>query len=77
MSLCHQQALLRVCSPPEKCYDIDLKNLNALQRYFLLTQQKSVGIMGEVHPEVLESFKLIYPASAFEIQLEAIIKNFI
>jgi phenylalanyl-tRNA synthetase beta chain len=29
-----------------------------------------VGRMGELHPEVLERFKLVHPAAVFEVQLE-------
>ena len=32
-----------------------------------------VGLMGEVHPQVLESFKLVQPASVFELSLEALV----
>jgi phenylalanyl-tRNA synthetase beta chain len=38
-------------------------------------QEMVIGIMGEVHPQVLESFKLVYPVSAFEIQLSPLVLN--
>ncbi len=34
-----------------------------------------MGIMGEVHPQVLENFKLVYPVSTFEIQLGPLINH--
>jgi phenylalanyl-tRNA synthetase beta subunit len=32
-------------------------------------QRRVVGLMGELHPEVLESFKLVQPAAFFEVEL--------
>ncbi len=32
-------------------------------------QEIVMGVLGEIHPQVLENFKLVYPVSAFEIQL--------
>ncbi len=37
-------------------------------------QEMEIGIVGEVHPQVLENFKLVYPVSAFEMTLEPIVK---
>jgi phenylalanyl-tRNA synthetase beta chain len=38
----------------------------------ILVEGKSVGFIGEVHPEVLEDWKIENPTSAFEIDLEKI-----
>ena len=35
----------------------------------------NVGVLGEVHPQVLESWKLENPVAAFEINIDAIIKG--
>ncbi|MEA2090365.1 MAG: phenylalanine--tRNA ligase subunit beta [Thermoproteota archaeon] len=37
-------------------------------------KNKNIGVLGEVHPEVLNNFELENPVSAFEIDLEEIIK---
>jgi phenylalanyl-tRNA synthetase beta subunit len=34
-----------------------------------------MGVLGEVHPQVLESWKLENPVAAFEINIDAIIKS--
>lgn len=36
---------------------------------WLFDGERRVGVLGEVHPEVLESFKLGYPVSLFELDL--------
>jgi len=33
-------------------------------------RQKKIGVLGEIHPEVLNNFELENPTSAFEIDLE-------
>ncbi|NOZ82226.1 MAG: phenylalanine--tRNA ligase subunit beta, partial [Euryarchaeota archaeon] len=33
---------------------------------------RRVGVLGEVHPEVLERFELEYPVAALEVELEAL-----
>ena len=38
----------------------------------LRLEGRSVGVLGEVHPEVLERFKLGYPVSLFELDLSSI-----
>jgi phenylalanyl-tRNA synthetase beta chain len=38
----------------------------------VIVNGKSVGVFGEVHPRVLESFGIIYPVVAFEIDLTQI-----
>jgi phenylalanyl-tRNA synthetase beta chain len=35
----------------------------------------NVGVLGEVHPQVLESWKLENPVAAFEINMQKIIKS--
>ena len=35
----------------------------------------NVGVLGEVHPQVLESWKLENPVAAFEINMHSIIKG--
>jgi phenylalanyl-tRNA synthetase beta chain len=35
---------------------------------------KRLGILGEIHPEVLNNFELENPTNAFEIDLEPLIK---
>jgi len=35
----------------------------------------NVGVLGEIHPQVLESWKLENPVAAFEINIHKIIKN--
>ena len=32
-------------------------------------ETRTIGVMGEIHPEVLTNFSLIYPVAAFEIDL--------
>jgi phenylalanyl-tRNA synthetase beta chain len=34
-----------------------------------------VGVVGEVHPEVLSSWKLENPVAAFEVNLQSILHN--
>jgi phenylalanyl-tRNA synthetase beta chain len=34
--------------------------------------EQAVGRMGELHPEVLESYKLVHPVAIFEVDLEAL-----
>jgi phenylalanyl-tRNA synthetase beta chain len=36
----------------------------------IILKRKEIGVLGEVHPEVLNNFELENPASAFEIDLE-------
>jgi phenylalanyl-tRNA synthetase beta chain len=40
----------------------------------VLSQQKAVGVLGEVHPEVLERWELGMPVAAFEINLRALVQ---
>jgi phenylalanyl-tRNA synthetase beta chain len=40
----------------------------------VLTQQQLVGVLGEVHPEVLEKWELGMPVAAFEINLGALVR---
>jgi phenylalanyl-tRNA synthetase beta chain len=35
--------------------------------------EEEVGVIGEIHPEVLENHKLVHPAAALELSLESII----
>jgi phenylalanyl-tRNA synthetase beta chain len=35
-------------------------------------KHKEIGVLGEIHPEVLNNFELENPTSAFEIDLEEI-----
>ena len=35
-----------------------------------VNEQRRIGLMGELHPEVLERFKLIQPVAIFEVNLE-------
>jgi phenylalanyl-tRNA synthetase beta chain len=35
-------------------------------------ERTPIGALGEIHPEVLESHKLIYPAAAFEVRLSSL-----
>ena len=37
-------------------------------------QRQRVGVAGEVHPAVLERFRLFHPAAAFELNLEALLQ---
>ncbi len=39
----------------------------------IVVKRKETGVLGEIHPEVLNSFELENPASAFEINLEALL----
>jgi phenylalanyl-tRNA synthetase beta chain len=36
----------------------------------ILLRRKELGMLGEIHPEVLNNFELENPASAFEIDFE-------
>jgi phenylalanyl-tRNA synthetase beta chain len=38
----------------------------------IILKRKEIGVLGEVHPEVLNNFELENPTSAFEIDLEAL-----
>jgi phenylalanyl-tRNA synthetase beta chain len=38
----------------------------------ILLKRKELGVLGEVHPEVLNNFELENPTSAFEIDIEEI-----
>jgi len=40
----------------------------------IIVENKEVGIIGEIHPKVLEAWKLENPVSAFEINLEEILR---
>jgi len=42
----------------------------------VLLNKAVVGVIGEVHPAVLENFSLETPASAFELDLELLFKKF-
>ena len=42
---------------------------------FVLLRGKQVGIIGEVHPEVLNSFELENPVAAFELNMEELMKQ--
>jgi phenylalanyl-tRNA synthetase beta chain len=35
---------------------------------------KNIGIIGEIHPRILENWKLEMPAAGFEIDLEELLK---
>ena len=35
----------------------------------------NVGVLGEIHPQVLEAWKLENPVAAFEININEIIRN--
>jgi phenylalanyl-tRNA synthetase beta chain len=35
-------------------------------------ERREVGLIGEVHPEVLERFKLVQPTALFELDLDAL-----
>lgn len=39
----------------------------------ILVKNKEIGVIGEIHPKVLETWKLENPVSAFEIELEEIL----
>jgi phenylalanyl-tRNA synthetase beta chain len=38
-------------------------------------QTLAVGVMGELHPEVLERYKLVHPAAVFEVDLDALVSR--
>lgn len=38
-------------------------------------KERSVGFMGEVHPLVLENFRIIHPVAAFEIDVETLLST--
>jgi phenylalanyl-tRNA synthetase beta chain len=40
----------------------------------VIVEKTDVGILGEIHPKVLESWKLENPAAAFELDMEKIVK---
>ena len=40
----------------------------------IIINNKDAGIMGEVHPEVLENFKIENPTAAFEVDIQILIK---
>jgi len=40
----------------------------------IIVENKEVGIIGEIHPKILEAWKLENPLSAFEINLEQILR---
>jgi phenylalanyl-tRNA synthetase beta chain len=40
-------------------------------------KRKNIGVLGELHPEVLNKFELENPTSAFEVDLEKIFKSHI
>jgi phenylalanyl-tRNA synthetase beta chain len=39
----------------------------------IIVNGKNVGVIGEIHPKVLEAWKLENPAAAFEINMEMLI----
>jgi len=39
------------------------------------TKNKQIGVLGEIHPEVLNNFELENPTAAFEIDLETLIRR--
>jgi phenylalanyl-tRNA synthetase beta chain len=39
----------------------------------ILVKNKEIGVIGEIHPKVLETWKLENPTSAFEINLEELL----
>jgi len=41
----------------------------------ILFENKEIGFMGEIHPKVLEAWKLENPVSVFEISLEEIYRG--
>lgn len=41
----------------------------------VIVKNKSIGFIGEIHPKVLNNFRLKMPVMAFEIDLQAISKN--
>ena len=41
----------------------------------IVVDNKEVGILGEIHPEVLGNFKIKYPVSAFEFSLSLLFKE--
>jgi len=43
----------------------------------IVHKRKKIGILGEVHPGVLNNFELENPTSAFELDLEKIFKSHI
>jgi phenylalanyl-tRNA synthetase beta chain len=70
------QAMLR------SCFGMDVATRRFLDRMFIegrcaeiLVDGMEVGLIGEVTPVALESFKLRVPVSAFEIRLTSIIKE--
>ena len=40
----------------------------------IFVNKRNVGVMGEIHPQVLENFNLEMPVSCFEIDLSEIFK---
>jgi phenylalanyl-tRNA synthetase beta chain len=38
----------------------------------IIVKRKELGVLGEIHPEVLNNFELENPTSAFEIDIEAL-----
>ncbi|MDH7478374.1 MAG: phenylalanine--tRNA ligase subunit beta, partial [Candidatus Bathyarchaeota archaeon] len=41
----------------------------------IIVNGKNVGVLGEIHPKVLEAWKLENPVAAFEINMETIIQR--
>jgi len=41
----------------------------------IIMNGKKVGQIGEIHPEVLGNFGLIYPTAIFEMDLTQLVKN--
>jgi phenylalanyl-tRNA synthetase beta chain len=41
----------------------------------VIVNRERVGIVGEIHPRVLEAWKLENPAAAFEVNMEKILKT--
>jgi phenylalanyl-tRNA synthetase beta chain len=39
----------------------------------IIMKRKEMGLLGEIHPEVLNNFELENPTSAFEINVEALL----
>jgi len=51
------------------CAEIVLKKLDAAPGE---GSEKTVGVLGVVHPEVLSKYEISYPCSLVEIDIEAI-----
>ncbi len=40
-----------------------------------MVEGKSIGLIGELHPEVLEAWQISMPISVFELEVDALVRK--